>query len=190
MLIPLGILAAAGFRPTAGGSYDLLATEILTSSQASVTFSSLNTLAAGYQHLQIRYTVRSSYSFDARAPIRITFNGDTASNYNSHYLGGDGSSVFSGSSLTSYMFGGDIDVRTASGSEYSPGVIDVLDFAESTKYKTIRCLGASSIGQNLFLTSGSWRNTAALTSVTLSAIPGWAFYSGSRFSLYGLKASA
>jgi hypothetical protein len=38
------------------------------------------------------------------------------------------------------------------------------------------------------LYSGAWYNTTALTSITLDQIIGTNFVSGSRFSLYGLKA--
>jgi hypothetical protein len=75
--IPLGILAAQ--ISVAAGSYDLLETEILTGSQTSVTFSSLNsTYGADYQHLQARCVFSGG---GVVSSLRIQLNGDTGSNY-------------------------------------------------------------------------------------------------------------
>jgi hypothetical protein len=47
----------AGNSPVSLGSYDLLETEILTGTQASVEFTSLDSYT-DYQHFQIRGTLR------------------------------------------------------------------------------------------------------------------------------------
>lgn len=194
-MIPLGILAASGIQPAAAGSYDLLATEILTSSQASVTFSSLGDYAADYQHLQIRMTARSTRS-STDSYLHIRFNGDTAYNYSSHYLVGTGSSVVSGGDIAAYEDGildiNFLTANTATADSFGASVVDVLDPFETTKYITTRTLSgqASSNFQQLGLSSGSWRNTASLTSITLDDALGASFAADSRFSLYGLKASA
>lgn len=67
-------------------------------------------------------------------------------------------------------------------------IVDILDFSSTTKNKTVRTLTGSaySATQQIKLMSGSWSNTAAITSITLFEIPG-AYQAGSRFSLYGLK---
>jgi hypothetical protein len=175
------------------GSYDLLATTILTSNTTSVTFSSLNTLAAGYQHLQIRATVRSSTGGNGAESILLTFNGDsTAANFRAHslqaYAGSLNSNTASGQAG---IFMRDLAVRDGAGANIYEGlVLDLLDAFESTKNTTARWLGGStftdfngSFNGNIQLGSGLWLNTASLTSVTLSTT----FKSGSRFSLYGLR---
>ena len=64
---------------------DVLAETVLTSSASSVTFSSLDTLAAGYQHLQVRFVARDSFSANDRA-VDVRINGDSVDKYSSHRL--------------------------------------------------------------------------------------------------------
>ena len=176
---------------------DILAEEVLGSSQASVTFSSLDTLAAGYQHLQIRTTARSDRASDTNSRLFLRFNSDSGANYFSHELGGTGSSVFS-SYINSYSGSyntGIVNIHTTPASSapanaFGGCVYDILDPFETTKYTTTRFFGGQAQSHNrIVLVSGAWANTDALTSITITDIHG-NLVSGSRFSLYGLKASA
>jgi len=67
-------------------------------------------------------------------------------------------------------------------------IIDVLDYQDTNKFKTSRSLSgfdANGSGQVL-LSSGSWRSTVAVNSITLLAGAGnWT--SVSQFTLYGVK---
>lgn len=177
MPIPLGILAAAGFAPAGGGSYDLLETSILSSSAASVTFSNLGNYASDYQHLQIRTVLQSTTG----VTISLRMNGDTGSNYTFHRLEGNGSSVYSnaGTGRNNIALGTSSDT----GSIFSPFVVDILDPYQS-KNKTVRSFArANGVG----LYSGMWINTASLTSLTIFAETGQNLVTNSRFSLYGLR---
>jgi hypothetical protein len=182
-MLLLGMYSAG--PAAAAGSYDLLATEILTSSQASVTFSSLGTYAADYQHLQIRSVAYGGYSY-------IRFNGDSASNYSAHYLRGNGSGVASGYATTSYP-SGIVSLFLAdntTANSFAAQVTDILDPFNTSKYTTTRGLGGfASSDPRIGLESGSWRNTASLTSIEIRQITG-SFLTGSRFSLYGLRKAA
>jgi hypothetical protein len=76
-MLLLGVLAAQAeaAAPAAAGSYDLLETEILTGTQASVTFSSLNsTYGADYQHLQLRIVTRDNRGISGTNNIRLQVN--------------------------------------------------------------------------------------------------------------------
>ncbi len=184
----LGFFAAAG-AGGAAGSYDLLETQTLTGSQASVTFNSLSSYAsAGYQHLQIRHVARSTTD---GATIFCQFNADTTASYTSHRLLGNGSAASSDAFTgTGYLFAG-VLMYTNGGvaSAFGASVMDILDPFETTKFKTTKTFAGVPGGPNyLTIQSGSWRNTNALTSIKLYANLGdLAQYS--RFSLYGLKAA-
>lgn len=188
MLIPLGILDF----PTAAGSYDLIQSEILTGSQASVTFD-VTGLGSNYQHLQIRYVVRSGIA-DVVDELFVYLNGDSGANYSNHYLRGNGSTVSSNAQTNAsriYDWGNTITGNTAPSNSFGVGVMDILDPFETTKYTTIRILGASPYAASagyIALNSGSWRNTAAITSIQFD-LPASSFVSGSRFSIYGLRSS-
>ena len=190
-MLLLGVVQAQASGGVAGaGSYDLLATEILSSTQASVTFSSLGDYAADYQHLQIRWVGGNTNVSTDIDNVKITFNGDTGSNYARHRLLGTGSSVLSlASSSGNYAYGG--IVTRGSSVAHAANVIDLLDPFETSKYLTIRTLfGATNSSQNMVgINSGLWMNTASLTSFSMQAESVDSFRAGSRFSLYGLRSA-
>jgi hypothetical protein len=183
MPIPLGILAAAGFRPpAAGGSYDLIETITLSSNASSVTFSNLGTYATIYKHLQLRVVVRDTFTGGDGSTVLMRFNGDSGNNYSFHFLEGNGSSVLSknGVSTNRILF------QQSSNGNWSGDVIDILDAFDTTKNKTTRILCGAPTVPYVGLLSGNWRNTAAITSILLQT-EGFNLASGSRFSLYGIK---
>jgi len=184
-LMLLGILnsqAAGG----GGGAYDLLETTTLGSSASSVTFTGLGSYS-DYAHLQIRAITKGSHtSFDETAFFRL--NGDSGSNYAAHRLQGSGSTVFSNgyASQSSGRFG------ILSGSNggnlgWSSTIFDLLDFSETSKYKTTRSLtGMKDSASIILMNSSLWLDTAAVTSLQVLPTSG-NYLSGSRFSLYGIK---
>jgi hypothetical protein len=190
--ILLGILNS---QTTAGGlanDFDLLETVSITnSSTTSVTFSGLGSYSA-YKHLQIR-CAGSFSSGNASRWLLMSFNGDTSSNYTYHYLQVEGSS---GAAQTfrevnrSRIPALELMAQPRT-SQFNSGVIDILDFASSSKTTTTKSLyGIQDINDpywRLGMWSGLWNNTAAVTSIGLAADNSAAFVSGSRFSLYGIK---
>jgi hypothetical protein len=158
------------------GAYDLISTQVLGSSAASVTFSSI---PQTYRHLQIRYVYQP---VSGNATLQARFNSDASSVYNTHQLGGGGSSVFS-----AYSTGTEISqlgyANSLTGYE-GFGVIDILDYANTSKNTTTRAFRGRIDG--VVLASGLWRNTAAVTSIFLNTDSS-TFNTNSRFSLYGIK---
>lgn len=185
MLIPLGFLASSG---ASGATFELLESTVLTGSQAAVEFTNLTTkYAATYQHLQLRMVTRSARN--AEDYIYIRFNGDTAANYSEHNLIGDGSVVVSGGGgNTTQMFVGVNASANLTSGLFTGLVTDILDPFETTKNKTIRTLSGMPRVVGLF--SGSYRSTSAVSSITIRNVNGDNFVQFSRFSLYGIKATA
>jgi hypothetical protein len=195
MAFSLALLGASTYEvPVALGSYDLLATEILTSSQASVTFASLGTYAADYQHLQIRGVSRTSFGYPSDN-IRIRINGQTAT-YAFHILQvyGDnslnaGAGANSNGSLIAPTTGG-----TATSNVFGAQVIDLLDPFVSNKNRTFRGFGGHAQGStnnnNVGLQSGARFSTDSITAIELSPWAGANLVTGSRFSLYGIRKAA
>jgi hypothetical protein len=184
MLIPFGTLAASGAAPA--GAYELISTTVLGSTESSVTFSSLGDYASTYKHLQIRAVTRSSGSVSESVYFR--FNGDTGSNYSWHGLNGSGSGASSFGYPDFSLMGLSLQPGSNSPSNsFAFCTIDILDAYSTTKNKTARSL-AGFTGANNFirLYSSSWRNTSALTSITILPEAS-SFATGSRFSIYGIK---
>jgi len=170
---------------------DILAETVLTSSQAEVTFSSLNTLAAGYQHLQIRAIIRTTRNAN-NSNYYLRFNGDTGANYAQHYMRGNGSAMESNNLQTSgtegvYVYQGATSATSGTGT-YAASVIDILDPFDTNKYTTTRILtGFTGAINRVLLESGLWMDTDAITSITLDEYYGSSFAAGSRFTLIGMK---
>jgi hypothetical protein len=153
---------------------------------ANVEFTSI---PATFTHLQIRYTCRSTAaSVGQYDPVLIRFNSDTATNYSYHYLTGTGSAVnVSGGANSSSIFGGLFGYGNTN-SAFNAAVTDILDYTNTSKYKTVRTLsGVDNNGSGeVFFDSGSWRNTNAITQILLYP-PSGNFTEYSSFALYGIK---
>jgi hypothetical protein len=184
MLIPLGIWAASGAGGGASGTdFQLISTQVLASTANSVTFSSI---PSTFRHLQLRTTMRDSFGsgyYDAT----VTMNGVTSASYAYHYLQGGGASVNSGGSgSVNGMYPVVYPANAITSGVFGAMILDVLDYAQTSKNKTIRSLGGvtATSAQQVKLSSGFYNSTSAVTSLTITS-GGSAFQVGSRFSLYG-----
>jgi hypothetical protein len=185
LLNQIAAIHGTGAAPAAATSYESIATFSGSGTPTSITFSSI---PSTYKHLQIRMIARDSRAVTLEGYL-IQFNSDTAANYSDHLLYGDGASAASISNVSStYMSPYAIASANASANVYGVSIIDILDYANTNKYKTIRALsgidnnGSGAIG----FSSGNWRSTSAITSVTVGAQVGnW--QANSSFALYGIK---
>lgn len=182
----------AGNTKVSYNAYDLLATELLTGNQASITFSNLSNYT-NYQHLQIRLTGRSDEAGSSNArDLRIRANGDIGNNYSSHRLRAGGTSAYSeGFSSQNAIIGFVLFPRPSNPTDqYGAAVIDILDFSSNSKYTTFRWFGGTRPdGESaIALGSGTWLNSNPVTSVTIFANSG-NLATGGRASLYGIKAA-
>ena len=187
----LGILnsqAAGG----GGGAYELLESTTLTSSANTITFSSLGSYS-DYKHLQIRYSARST-SANTNNGLSMQFNGDTGSNYTFHRIQALTSSVdaYGRPSASTSLSTGRITGGNAQASAFGSGLIDVLDFGSTQRYKTVRTLNGfantAGAGYLISLSSGAWLNANAITSIEFKAESGSVnFAAGSSFILIGVK---
>lgn len=167
------------------GSYDSLATVTVPSGGvSSVTFSSIPT---GYTHLQLRTFGGTS---SAGSDPYVQFNGDTGASYSSHLLYGTGSSAasyFNGASATSmpWLIGNSYGTANA----FGVSVVDILDYANTNKYKTCRGLYGydTNGGGQMNLSSGLWMSTSAITSIKITSTAG-NLIQYSSYALYGVKA--
>jgi hypothetical protein len=185
----LGILASGRQPALNASSYASIATTTVGSGgAASVSFTSI---PSTYTHLQIRAIARTDRATVVSGDwMKITFNGDSGSNYAFHQLRGDGASATAAASSSI----GFMEVERAAGaastaSGFGAIVFDLLDYANTSKYKTQRTLGgydnngAGVVG----LYSGVWMNTNAVTSITLISGGGSNFVQYSSFALYGIR---
>jgi Na+/H+-translocating membrane pyrophosphatase len=71
---------------------------------------------------------------------------------------------------------------------YGASVVDVLDYASTTKYKTLRSLsGSDENGSgNLTIHSGLWQSTSAINAIKIFPETG-NFRQYTQFALYGIR---
>lgn len=179
----------AAFIPN---SFESIATVNGNGSSTSLTFSSI---PSTYKHLQIRFIAKRVYTTGVGSTeAQVTFNGDTSASYTTHNLAGDGTSASAGSytGLTKMYVQQSVQ-SSASGDAniFGVGIIDILDYASTTKNKTMRSISGSDRNAStpapgyIYMNSGLWINTAAITSITLACST--AFTSEATFALYGIK---
>ena len=181
----LGIIASSKLGVTT--AYESIATTTVGSGgAATVTFSSI---PSTYTHLQIRALARGTRS-DVGDGLILQFNADTASNYSSHYLYGNGTSALAGSwNTTNIPLQVVMSAANATSGIFGVMVLDILDYKDTNKYKTTRALcGNDRNGAgDVILQSGNWRNTNAVTSITIAPLYGAGIAQYSSFALYGIK---
>jgi len=185
----LGILASS-YLAAPATSYESIATVTVGSGgSATIDFTSI---PGTYTHLQLRFLIGSARNTSAYSASRITFNSDTGSNYASHRLFGDGSSVSADSQTTQTAL---YSAWYPNGSKqyFGVAVLDILDYANTNKYKTVRVLSgvednaASSAGV-VGLVSGLWMSTSAITSISIAEGSYTNnFLQYSQVALYGIK---
>ena len=185
----LGIWASQNY-PRITSSYESIATVTVGGGgQAAIDFTSI---PSTYKHLQIRSIQKSNWNSGSVVSFSAQFNSDTAANYSWHELYGSGTAANSGGAQNANYILGGVLVGANTTSTFGASVIDILDYADTNKYKTCRILTGADIngtGGYVELMSGSWRNTSAINSITISNISGYGtlFNQYSSFALYGIR---
>jgi hypothetical protein len=165
-------------------AYESIATITDSGGTPNITFSSI---PSTYKHLQIRVTAYQNLGNDWRG-VTMRFNGDSGNNYSAHQISSGGSSISAGGNASSNAM---YPVSAGWSSPNFPGVaiIDVLDYASTSKNKTMRFLSGierNTTPSDIGFGSGAWYNTSAITSITFT-VNADNFTSGTRFALYGIK---
>jgi len=164
------------------GSYDAIGVvDVGVGGQSTVTFSSI---PSTYKHLQIRLMARGSSG--SAENVLLKYNGSTSTYFALHQLYGDGATAYAtadsatGNNLTGYVSGAT--------DTFGIAIIDILDYANTNKYKVNRTLtGFDNNGSGfILLRSGLWQNTNAITQIDLN-LGSTTFQRYSSIALYGIK---
>jgi hypothetical protein len=180
-----------------GGMIPIATVTVGSGGSSEINFTSI---PQNYEHLQLRWFARDNRAVSAGNPQNIRFgnNGsiDTATNYASHSIYGNGQAL----SVTSAI--NDTDIGGFSGTSandlsntFSITIIDILDYTNTNKFKTVRGIGGFDVnagsppnntGQIQYY-SGLWRSTNALTDIRLFPNGSASYVQYSSFALYGIK---
>lgn len=169
-------------------TYTLIASNTLTSSAASVTFSSI---PGTYTDLVLKASVRTDVvnPFDQ---LYIRFNSDSGSNYSYTALRGIPTSVtsFRGTSQAQIR-GGYTDASQATSNTFSSNEVYIPSYTSTTN-KPVSVYGAQEdnvTGAYLEVNANLWQSSSAITSIVITTQNAANFVSGSSFWLYGIKSS-
>ena len=189
----LGTLASQ-FSGKSFSSFESIQTATVGAGGASnIEFTSI---PATYTHLQIRGIAQETRATYGISDGNMQFNSDTGTNYSRHNIQGTGSAVVAnGDANLTFITLADGMWGTSTGGSFGVSIVDILDYANTNKYKTVRVLSGvdfngtlAGYGGYVGILSGNWRNTNAITSIKINAQTGnFTLYSS--FALYGIKGS-
>ncbi len=182
--------------PDFGVFESIATTTVGASGQTTITFIDI---PQTYKHLHIRVLGRSTGAY-TYSSVYVRPNSVSATRYSYHALYGDGSSAVStgrgtGGGDTSWI-AQNISGDTATANNFGSVIIDILDYANTNKYKVMRSFGGydnngsgTPIG-TIVLNSGAFygstgSSTEAITSITLLTDGNFKQYTHA--ALYGIK---
>jgi len=170
--------------PAKTGTYTLISSTTLTTTTATVTFSSI---PATYTDLFLVVNPLSTNNRD----VILRFNSDTGTNYSITFVSGygGGTPAYSSGRTTNqgFMYA---DYYGPSNTSQSVRQINIMDYSNTTTYKTaiIRSSNATAYpGGGVDAIAGLWRSTSAISTIAVS-LSADSFLSGSVFKLYGIEA--
>jgi hypothetical protein len=166
--------------------FESISTVTLSSNTPTITISSI---PQTYKHLQLRVLARTTRSAGPDI-LGLYMNGSTAADYADHLVYGDGASPLTDFNINYQQINIQRLATSNSGTSIFSGlVIDILDYADTNKFKTVRYFGgfdANGSGR-VGLGSGLWRSNNAITSLNMFSLYSENYVPNSHFALYGIK---
>jgi len=166
-------------------TYQAIATQTVTSTLTSgiITFSSI---PQTYTDLVI-VAIGQGYTSASYGNLQLQFNGDTGSNYSTTFINVIGSVTSNRTSNASFIYAGSFLDWGTPNQNVGHAICNVMNYSNTTTYKST--ISRDALAQyRTGLWTGTWRNTAAITSLTLTAND-TPINTGSMFTLYGIKAA-
>lgn len=173
-----------------GGDWELITDSVLGSSAANFD---LTSIPGTYKHLRLEYSLRSDRASFASDRVKVLINNDTASNkYESilyyWYHSSTWGTIDPASTTAAYATF--VCGSTALTNSFGGGFIDFPDYTAS-KLKLFQTRGgqmqSTTIKPEIYDGMAVWRDTSAITRITISPAFGSNWVTGSRVTLYGKK---
>lgn len=172
-------------------TYTLISSQVLGSSTASVTFSSI---PQTYANLVLIASTRDTNGIAGNGNFSIRFNGDTATNYSVIRLRAQGttpSSTLQSSQTSANMGSGSLDTAGNTANTFAVSEIYIPNYTSTSSKQFFGMEAAednSTAGNSINSVDASlYRGTSAIASISVAATT--AFAINSSFYLYGIKNS-
>jgi hypothetical protein len=190
--------AFGGIGAKAGGvaitdSFESIATFAVSTPVSEINFTSI---PATYKHLQIRALVKGGRTAGSDG-WNMRLNSDATGNYWYYYFRTTSPGIVrnsGGSSSTAVELGEITGTYGGAGDKFTICVADIIDYADTTKFKTVRSIGGHDLDQTVASNAdtdfiqwyvATWESTAAVNAIKL--LCGNNLQQYSRVSLYGIK---
>ena len=165
-------------------TYEPIATTTTTTASPAITFSSIS---GTYTDLVLVISIRAN-STPTSFGTGIRFNSDTGSNYSRTLVYGYGAgyaSVRTTNQNRIFFSAGPTAANT-----FNIIRLNIMNYSNSTTYKTVIARN-DDIADVTSATAALWRNTNAITSITITPYDDNAtgFATGCTFTLYGIKSA-
>lgn len=178
----------------AAPTYVKIASTTLTATTSTITFSNI---PQGYTDLRV-VIAGNQYTSASYGEYNMRYNSDSGSNYSNYGMysnttqGTTPIANYSIANQTSISLGVMVDFTAGSNTWVSHSKVDIMSYSNTAAYKS--CLVANSMIQSgdysrLTETVGTWRSTAAITSISFHAITDPPFNVGVTVNIYGIKAA-
>jgi hypothetical protein len=165
-------------------TYTPIASTTTTTASSAITFSGIS---GTYTDLVLIMSIRAN-STPTSFGTGVRFNSDTGTNYSRVVAYGTGSATasFTSSNQSRIFF----SAGPTAASTFNVIRLNIMNYSNSTTYKTVIARNDDS-SDVTSMTAALWRNTNAITSVTITPFDDNAtgFAIGCTFTLYGIKAA-
>lgn len=167
----------------------LIAPEVILSAPvASVTFSGI---PQTFRHLKLVVQGRTDAAAEADA-ILIRFNGDTGASYDVQRITANNATLSGVGATAQTSIPISADGANARANNFVASTVDIFGYRRTDAEKWVHTYttnfgDVSAAGDmSITLRSGRWRNTTAISSITLLPLTGTNLVSGCHFQLYGM----
>jgi hypothetical protein len=168
-------------------TYELIEAKTLTTSTASITFSSI---PATFTDLKVVTSLRSNYAANGSGASMRFNSSSTGYSYKQIYGFSGGAGSVSSTSTTE--IGYNVNSASSTSNTFTSTEFYIPNYASSNS-KPVSVEGAfemnSSTGWQLDMFAYLWSNSAAITTISITENNSSSFISGSTFYLYGIKNS-
>lgn len=190
----LGIMASSISGSKAiTSSFESIATATAAGGEMSL---SLTSIPSTYKHLQVRIIARDTAPIVGQGSGIFYVNGDTGVSYTNHKLIGYNFTTTpttqGGDTTTSGNMNFWCPPAANTAAAYGVAIIDIIDYANTSKYKTMRGVtgwsnnSTASPVSGIVLASTLWITTNAITSMNIVPYAS-GFSAGSSIALYGIR---
>jgi len=168
-------------------TYELISSNVLSSSAASVTFSAI---PSTYTDLVLRYSGRMDAGANKILKIQVA-GADTNLSY-TRLVGDPSVPSVTSARGTGISWAGYTDGSAMTASSFSSGEIYIGNYASTSANKAFSAYGAAeqnATDARMMAVAGLYSSNSAISSITLLDISTANWVSGSSFYLYGIKNS-